>query len=186
MLFLLVVLSGCKKKKPNLPAPQAEAPTITAAPEATVPAEPQPLPPPLATGPPPEPAASVGPPPATIKPKLKPKKPVAKKIIVPPPKEEPKPPAADNGTTSNGLQLSADLPGDQAEIQRQRAARLLAIADSNLNAAVGRSLSDDEQARVQQIRAFMTQSRAADADGDIERAYNLALKARLLSDTLVR
>ena len=39
---------------------------------------------------------------------------------------------------------------------------------------------------VDQIKNYMRQSRTADGDGDIERAYNLALKANLLSQELAR
>jgi hypothetical protein len=51
---------------------------------------------------------------------------------------------------------------------------------------VTRSLSNDEQAMVAHIRSYMKQSQNATGDGDLERAYNLALKARLLSDELVK
>ncbi len=39
---------------------------------------------------------------------------------------------------------------------------------------------------VQQIRTYLQQSRNAEADGDVERAYNLALKANLLSKDLIK
>ena len=39
---------------------------------------------------------------------------------------------------------------------------------------------------VQQARVYMTQSRSAIQDGDSARAYNLAMKAHLLSDELVK
>jgi hypothetical protein len=39
---------------------------------------------------------------------------------------------------------------------------------------------------VEQIKSYVTQSRAAITDGDLVRANNLALKAHLLSDALVK
>jgi hypothetical protein len=39
---------------------------------------------------------------------------------------------------------------------------------------------------VSQIKQFMEQSKAAVAAGDLERGHNLALKAHLLSDELVK
>ncbi|HYY69629.1 MAG TPA: hypothetical protein VE734_07845, partial [Terriglobales bacterium] len=56
---------------------------------------------------------------------------------------------------------------------------------ANLN-SINRSLSSDEQAMVAQIKDYMAQSRKASADSDSVRAHNLALKARLLSDELVK
>ncbi len=39
---------------------------------------------------------------------------------------------------------------------------------------------------VAQIRNYMTQSRAATTDGDLLRANNLAVKAHLLTDELIK
>ena len=47
-------------------------------------------------------------------------------------------------------------------------------------------MSADEQVVVTHIRSYMQQSKNAITDGDLERAYNLALKAHLLSDELVK
>jgi hypothetical protein len=52
--------------------------------------------------------------------------------------------------------------------------------------SITRTLDADEQATVAQIRNFMTQSRTAITDNDLVRAHNLALKAHLLSDELVK
>jgi hypothetical protein len=51
---------------------------------------------------------------------------------------------------------------------------------------LNRTLSHDEEAVVNQIRSYVAQSRKATGDGDFERAYNLATKAHLLSDALVK
>ena len=39
---------------------------------------------------------------------------------------------------------------------------------------------------VTQIKSYIAQSRKATSDGDFERAYNLAMKAHLLADALVK
>ncbi len=177
VLALLVMLSGCKKKKPPVPPPQEQAPTIS------MPAAP---PPPEALPPPPPPAPSVEKPAAAPKPKIKPKKKVTKKTVPVVPKEQPKTTVREGGTTETGTQLAADLPQSEAIHQRQSTAQLLSATDANLTIIGKRTLSKDEQAMVQQIRTFMQQSRAADADGDTERAYTLAYKAHLLSAEMVK
>jgi hypothetical protein len=39
---------------------------------------------------------------------------------------------------------------------------------------------------VKQIQTYVEQARTAEAAGDLDRAHNLAVKAQLLSDDLVR
>lgn len=177
VLALFGLLSSCKKQRPPVPPAQATAPTIS---------EPQPIPPLVVEPAPPLPAPA---PPAnvTVQPQPTPKAPPKKKIVkrLPPKPEAPKPPEAIPPKPESSGQLSAGLSPAKANEQRQNAAQLLASTDNNLR-GLTRSLSGDEQAMVQQIRAFMTQSRAADTDGDTERAYNLALKAHLLSLELIK
>jgi len=48
------------------------------------------------------------------------------------------------------------------------------------------NLSHDDEEMVAQVRSYLAQSRKATSDGDFERAYNLATKAHLLSDALVK
>ena len=177
LVALVAMLSACKKKQPQVPPPQAQAPTITNIPQVE---QPEPLPPsapPVAE----EPAATAP------KPKPKPHKKAAKKAV---PKPEAKPEPGKKAVIPEGgseppAQLSAGLSQGAASQQRQNTAQLLAVTDSNLH-NLTRTLSPDEQAMVQQIRTYMQQSHSADTDGDPERAYNLALKARLLSDELAK
>jgi hypothetical protein len=80
------------------------------------------------------------------------------------------------------------LPGmDQNEAAQQRHAteQLLQSTDDNLK-GITRPLNDDERAMVEQIRNYMAQSRAATTDGDLLRANNLAMKAHLLTDALMK
>ncbi|MGC2697203.1 MAG: hypothetical protein WA738_15565 [Candidatus Angelobacter sp.] len=63
--------------------------------------------------------------------------------------------------------------------------QLLQSAETNLN-GIKRQLSKDEEAMREQIREFITQSRKATTENDLARAHNFALKARLLSDDLIK
>lgn len=62
---------------------------------------------------------------------------------------------------------------------------MLDETEKTLN-GLNRTLSHDEEEIVNQIRSYIGQSRTATKDGDFERAYNLATKAHLLSDALVK
>ncbi|HEY1940413.1 MAG TPA: hypothetical protein VGJ33_20975 [Candidatus Angelobacter sp.] len=63
--------------------------------------------------------------------------------------------------------------------------QLLQGAEANLN-GITRQLSKDEEAMRAQIREFIKQSRTATTENDLTRAHNWAVKARLLSDELVK
>jgi outer membrane biosynthesis protein TonB len=195
LLASMLALGGCKKKKPAVPPPQAQAPAITQpepeiqppAPATSEPNRPQPE----VTQPEPEPAVTAAPAP---KPKTKPRT-TAKKTVPPPPGEKPaekpaeKPPTqtvvTEGGTQPATSQLSPTLSGDQAIHQKLNTNQLLEATDYNLK-NLSRALNADEQAMLQRIRSYMQQSRDAAKDGDSERAYNLALKAHLLSDELIK
>ena len=194
VLASLLALGGCKKKKPAVPAPQAQAPTITQpepevpppAPAASEPNRPQPE-----TRGPETTTAQPQPPPA---PKLKPKPRHSAKKPAPPAPEKPTEKAESNppktvvtegGTQPATAQLSASMPHDQAIHQKLNTNQLLEATDYNLK-SIARALNADEQAMLQHIRSYMQQSRDASKDGDTERAYNLALKAHLLSDELIK
>lgn len=70
--------------------------------------------------------------------------------------------------------------------QRQNTNDLLATTDASLQKLSGRQLTQDEQETVSQIRKFMQQVKEADKEGDLQRAYKLAVKAHLLSDALTK
>jgi outer membrane biosynthesis protein TonB len=187
LLASVLVLGGCKKKKPAVPPPQAEAPTITKPAPETQPTVPPPSEPnrpePEATQPAPEPAPAPAP-------KPKPKRHTAKKTPEKPAekpaeKQPSKTVVPEGGTQPATPQLSASMSHDQVIHQKLNTNQLLEATDYNLK-SVTRALSADEQAMVQHIRSYMQQARDATKDGDTERAYNLALKAHLLSDELVK
>ncbi len=68
--------------------------------------------------------------------------------------------------------------------QKQSTAQLLDETEKRISGLKG--LSHDEEEMLTQIRSYVSQSRKATSDGDFERAYNLATKAHLLSDALVK
>ena len=190
LLASMLALGGCKKKKPAVPPPQAQAPAISQSePEAQppVPAASEPnRPQPEATQPEIAPAATAPAP----KPKTKPRH-AAKKTVPPPAVEKPaekqpsKTVVTEGGTQPATPQLSASMPHDRAIHQKLNTNQLLEATDYNLK-SIARVLNADEQAMLQHIRSYMQQSRDAAKDGDTERAYNLALKAHLLSDELIK
>jgi len=173
-----LALAGCAHKKPVLVAPQ-QIPTA-AAPEAT---------------PTPEPAAQPSdkeqtPQDAQAQPtpqdqtkaetaqtdKSKPKKPSPRKKIVLADKTEPNP--------STGPIVPGPTPGDATHSQAATD-QLLKNAQANLN-AINRQLSKEEEGKRSQVLEFISRSQEATSHNDPSRAYNLALKARLLSDELVK
>ena len=89
-----------------------------------------------------------------------------------------------SGNPRNGQQ-SAGTPQDSGANYQATTQQLLDGAENNLR-NLKRQLSDSEQTMVSQIRDYIAQSKKATADGDDVRAHNLALKARLLSDELVK
>jgi hypothetical protein len=183
-LLLLMMAVGCEHKKPVLVMPQQPPPTAT--PQATpTPAEAEAQPEQQ------QPEAQPSPTPAEqtkTAEKTKPKhtrqatkkrgeKPEVahntppKKII--PAEPAPTPQQISPGPTSDGGNSQAST--DQ----------LLQGAEANLN-GITRQLSKDEEAMRTQIREFITQSHNATKENDPARAHTLAVKARLLSDELVK
>jgi hypothetical protein len=82
-------------------------------------------------------------------------------------------------------QISPSLPHDQVARDQATTEQLLQSTEASLN-GIKRQLSADEQAVASQIRDYVNQSRQATKANDLTRAYNLALKARLLSDDLAK
>lgn len=177
-LPLCLFLAGCHKKKPAVPT-EANAPTVQ---PSTQPATTPVTPPETTTTtttstPPPQPTS--------------PSKPATNKKTAKRTDKKPPPPTNtaknhtvvnDAGTTENKVpQISAGTT--DATLHPQTTAQLLDATDANLK-NIHRTLTSDEQAMVQQIQDFAKQSREASAQGDTVRAYNLALKAHLLSDEL--
>ncbi|MGA3318424.1 MAG: hypothetical protein ABSC64_18550 [Candidatus Korobacteraceae bacterium] len=187
VLALLLLLNvACKKKKPQLP-PQAQAPTISV-----------PVPDEISeTAPPPPPPQQEAPVVEAQKPKPPPRH--RKKPAQPPASSPENAPATSTGNatvaaahpppspaeSAPDIAIAADVSSQQVSQQKQTTAELLAATEKNLKSA-NRKLNHDEQAMVAQIKTYIDQSRKATSENDFERAYNLATKARLLSDALVK
>ena len=99
----------------------------------------------------------------------------------PPPKKV----VRDGGSSEPTIQLMPGTAAEQASRQRSTE-ELKAAIDENLKRIAGRELNPSQQEMVNQIKEFMEQSKTAVASGDPERGHNLAMKARLLSDELVK
>jgi hypothetical protein len=64
--------------------------------------------------------------------------------------------------------------------------QLRVATEENLKKIAGRQLSPGQQEMKNQVNQFMEQAKTAVAAGDLDRAHNLAMKARLLSDELLK
>jgi len=183
-VLILVAGVGCKKKKPAVPA-QTAPPTLnqpTVAPVAS-----QPLPtPPTVTSEQPQPSSTISRTTPTKKVRVRRKKPTPTPPVTA--ADTSKPPvhkAGENQPSDSNVQISAEVPQPAANLRRQQTEGLLQSAEWNLK-KVNRTLTDGEESMQRQVRNFITQSRLALGDGDFERAYNLATKANLLSQELVK
>lgn len=178
-------LTGCEwRRKPKLPQ-QASAPTRLPEPEGPKPVTPEPVTQPEVNDTTPAPVETAN----STKPKPKPKR-VPKKIVPAEPATgtaNTAPPVVAKNTTpaEAGVQITAEVPKSAAIQQRQSTAQLLEAAETNLR-KISRSLNDGEQAMMRQIRTYIAQSKTATTEGDLERAYNLAVKANLLSSELAK
>jgi hypothetical protein len=118
--------------------------------------------------------------------------------------DSPAPPAANGGAAAvkpcpppivvikNGgspepiVELKGNTSTEQASQQRFTTEQLTTATEANLKKIEGRQLNPSQQEMVSQIKQFMEQAKSAVAAGDLGRGHNLAIKARLLSDELVK
>ena len=191
-LFLLIG-AGCQKKQPQIPS------------QAKVPAEPipTPLPAEITEQTPPPPAPEPVPQPVKVEepkpqpPKHRKRKPAQTQTTTTAQSSETtaassnstmaaaRPPANPANEAPPDTAIAADVSSAQLSQQKQTTAQLVDSTEKTLN-GLPHDLSHDEEEMVAQIRSYLTQSRKATTDGDFERAYNLATKAHLLSDALVK
>ena len=176
---VLMMLAGCAHKKPVLVAPQPIPPAAAPEPSPT----PEPAQPAGQTQPSQDnqtPSPDQTKPETTQADKSKPQKPSPRKprkTVVGADKEEPAP-------TPAGQVSPAPTTADASHAQGSTE-QLLKIAEGNLN-SIKRQLSKKEEADRSQAWEFISQSRKATDENDSTRAYNLAVKARLLSEELVQ
>jgi hypothetical protein len=192
-LMAATLFSGCSQKKPVVAAPQPAPPTAAAPPP-----EPQPTPADQEAQSQPQPTQGTPPPdtqtkdsPAedkAAKPKTAKTQPAQKKTGTETarntrPKTVVKPDGGDAVPAAG--QISPSLSHDEIAREQATTEQLLQTTEASLN-GIKRQLSTDEQAVVAQIHDYVNQSRQATKANDLTRAYNLALKARLLSDDLAK
>jgi hypothetical protein len=91
-----------------------------------------------------------------------------------------------NGSTADPTVDLSPVPSPQASHLSDSTKQLLASSDANLKKISGRQLNESQQDTVRQVKSYMEQANAAEKDGDVQRAYNLAVKANLLSAELAK
>ena len=90
------------------------------------------------------------------------------------------------GTSDTGGQLEPGVPESQATRERKANEQVLQSTESRLKDISGRKLTAEQQDMARQIQFYIQQARAANREGDLGRARNLAAKAHMLCDALAR
>jgi hypothetical protein len=91
-----------------------------------------------------------------------------------------------NGGTSDAkVAISPGMSDQQASQKLRNTNQLLSSTDANLKEIAPRQLNASQQDTVKQIKSYVDQAKVAAGKGDVERAYNLASKANMLSADLV-
>jgi hypothetical protein len=99
----------------------------------------------------------------------------------PPPKKV----VRNGGSDEPSIQLVGGENRAQS-VQQRSTDQLNGATEENMKKIALRQLNPSQQDMVGQIKQFMDQSKKALAAGDAERGHNLALKAHLLSDELMK
>lgn len=99
----------------------------------------------------------------------------------PPPKKV----IRNGGSEEPTIQLIGGTPAEQSSNQRSTE-QLTSATEENLKQIAERQLKPNQQEMVNQVKQFMDQSKTAVVAGDLERGHNLALKAHLLSEELLK
>jgi hypothetical protein len=89
----------------------------------------------------------------------------------------------DGGSNETAVQLKGTSNEQQ---ERSTTEQITAATEDNLKKVAGRTLDTSQQQTLSQVKEFLEQSKTAIAEGDLERGHDLAMKARLLSDELVK
>jgi hypothetical protein len=174
-----------QNSQPANPAQEASQPSQQTGPEKSGPEQPSPTQVTPAPNPVQQPEASAKKPEPTTK--AAPKKRRHRKHTAATSNSAPEKKVVRNGGTADpAVQLAPGVSNEQASRQRQSTSQLLATTDTNLKQLAARQLSTTQQDSVSQIRKYMEQAKAAEDAGDVQRAQNLASKALMLSDDLVK
>ncbi|HEY6180854.1 MAG TPA: hypothetical protein VIW67_01345 [Terriglobales bacterium] len=115
-------------------------------------------------------------------------KPVARKPAKKrsPPKEDPIVVIRNGGTLDSQGQISYSATDQQTLEKRKNTDVLLNATTTDLKQLSGKQLNPTQQDMVKQIHNYMARSKDATKNGDIQGANNLAMKAHLLSQELVK
>lgn len=184
LAFCLALFAAGCQKKPIRIVPAVLAPTIETQQEPS----PAPTLPDESTNPIPETSPANTHQPDAQKPRPKPRKPVTRRPAQPSQPavaETPKPDPPKSTTPDNSVQITADLPRAAVQSQKQNTENLLRNSGGRLG-QINRNLSESEKGMLHQARNYITQSNQALQGGDVERAYNLAVKANLLANELAK
>jgi ElaB/YqjD/DUF883 family membrane-anchored ribosome-binding protein len=193
LVLALLFTEACNKKKPVLP-PQPPAPTIATELPDEIPETPEAPAPEVAQIP-------VEPPPVKTKPKKAPRTSAKKTAPVasvaaatttpPAPANNSqavaslRPPRNPGSDIPPDTAIAAAMPSEAITRQKENTAQIVDATENSLK-NLSRQLNDEEKAMKSQIQSYLQQSRKATTDGDFERAYNLANKAHLLADALIK
>jgi len=90
------------------------------------------------------------------------------------------------GSDEPTVELKGGTSEPQAAQQRLSTEQLTAATEENLKKTAERQLNPSQQETVNQTKQFMDQAKSAVAAGDVERGHNLAKKAYLLSEELLK
>lgn len=88
------------------------------------------------------------------------------------------------GTGDSSVNLEPGVTPQQASRDVDNTNKLLATSDANLKKLSGRQLTANQQDTVKQVKSYVDEAKKAASDGDLQRAYNLAVKANLLLSEL--
>jgi hypothetical protein len=102
-----------------------------------------------------------------------------------PPCPPPKKVIHNGGSEEPTIQLIGGTPAEQASNQRSTE-QLTAATEENLKKISERQLTPNQQEMVNQVKQFLDQSKSAVAASNLERGHNLARKAQLLSEELLK
>ncbi len=89
------------------------------------------------------------------------------------------------GAAEPEVQVTGGTPAEH-NLNQSSTEQLKLATEENLKKIETRRLTPAQQEMKNQIKQFMEQSNTAAADGDLDRAHSLALKANLLSAELVK
>jgi hypothetical protein len=98
----------------------------------------------------------------------------------------PKKVVRNGGAAEPTIELKGGNGSPLASSEQSSTSDLSAATQENLKQMEGRQLNSSQQEMIAQVKQYVEQSKSAIAAGDLDLAHDFALKARLLSDDLVK